>query len=249
MSLSYGMKWDPRPVFQSYAAYTSYLDNLNSRHFLGTNAPEFVLYKPVSIDYRYPLFDEPLTIRALMCNYEVSGFDGSFMVLRRAENYCGSPMVIEDIESTFGRTIAVPSNYSGYTFAQIHIQYNLIGVIRNLLYKDPPVFVQLNFADGSTGTYRFVFENGMDGLVVSAVPGNLFGGEIKQVREISFSTPGAYAFDPHIQVTFVQVPTSYPSNQTQPSWQSSTSEMFSSSTILSTVRNCATKTYPVAKST
>ncbi len=203
-----GITWDPRPVFQSYQAYTSYLDGLNSRHFLDSNAPDFVLYEPASIDGRYPLFDEPLTIRALMCHYQVSGFDGTFMVLRRGENYCGSQSVIEDVESTFGGTIPVPSNYSGYMIAQVQMQYNLIGDIGNLLYKAPQVFVQLNFADGTTGTYRFVFGNGMDGLVVSAVPGNLFGGVIKQIREISFITPEAYAFDSQIKVKFVQVPTS-----------------------------------------
>ncbi len=258
MLLAYGMTWDPRPVFQSYSAYTSYLDNLNSRHFLDSNAPEFVLYEPASIDGRYPLFDEPLTIRVLMCHYQVSGFDETFMVLRRGENYCGSPVVIEDVESTFGRTVTVPANYSGYVFAQVQIQYNLIGTIRNLLYKAPPVFVQLNFSDGSTGTYRFVFENGMDGLVVSAVPNDLFGGVIKQIREISFITPGAYAFDSHIQVTFVEVPTSqtdqeafansYFSNQTQPSWQPSTGNMLPGSTIRSTVRNYPTKAYSNDKS-
>jgi len=228
MAVAYGMEWDPRPVFQSYSAYTSYLDNLNSRHFLDFNAPEFVLYDFASIDGRYPLFDEPLTLRALMCNYEVIGFDNGFMVLRRVGSHCGSPTVIQDIDSTFGDTIPVPSNYSGYMFAQVHIQYNLIGTISNLLYKGPPVYAELSFVDGSTGTYRFEFGNAMDGLAVSAVPNDLFGGEIKQIREITFVTPGAYAFNPHIQVSFVQVPTSqsheeansYSFSQPQPNWQS-----------------------------
>jgi len=213
MAVAYGMRWDPRPVFQSYSAYTSYLDNLNSRHFIDSNAPEFVLYNATSIDGRYPLFDEPLTLRILMCNYEVIEFDSGFMVLRRVGSLCGSPTPIPDIESTFGDTIPVPSNYSGYMFAEVHIKYNLIGTIRNLLYKAPPVYVQLRFADGSTGTYRFELGNAMDGLVVSAVPNDLFGGKIRQIREITFITPGAYAFDPHIRVSFVQVPTSQSHNE------------------------------------
>jgi hypothetical protein len=223
---------------------------------LDSNGPDFVLYEFASIDGRYPLFDEPLTLRALMCNYQVTGFDRGFMILRRVGNHCGSPTVIQNIESTFGDTILVPSNYSGYMFAQVHLQYNLIGTLRNLIYKASPVYVELSFSDGSTGTYRFEFGNAMDGLVVSAVPNDLFGSEIKQIREITFITPGTYAFDPHIQVTFVQVPTSqtyqeslansYFSNQTQPSWQSSTGNLFPSSAIRSTVRSYPTKTYSVA---
>jgi hypothetical protein len=207
------MEWNPRPVFQSYSAYTSYLDNLNSRHFLDSNAPDFVLYAVKSIDGRYPLFDEPLTLRALICNYEVMWFDGDFMVLRRVADHCGPPTVIQTIESAFNRTITVPSNYNGCVFGQVHMQYNFIGTLGNLLYKVPPVNVELHFADGSTGTYRFVFGNAMDGLIVSALPNNLFGGQIRPVREIKFTTEGAYAFDPDIQVSFIRIPVSYSPGQ------------------------------------
>jgi hypothetical protein len=208
MAVAYGMDWDPRPVFQSYQAYTPYLDNLNSRHFLDSNAPEFVLYELTSIDGRYPLFDEPSTLRALICNYQATGFDGGFMILKRVGDHCGSPTVVQDVDTTFGDTIPVPSNYSGYMFAQVHLQYNLIGTIRSLVYKAPPVYVELGFVDGSTGTYRFEFGNAMDGLMASAVPNDTFGGEIRQIREMTFITPGAYAFDPNIQVSFVRIPVS-----------------------------------------
>lgn len=208
ITLAYGMKWDPRPVFHSYAVYTSYLDELNSRHFLSSNAPEFVLYRPLSIDNRYPLFDEPMTIRALMCNYEVIGFDGGFMLLHKVGNHCGPPIVIQNIESTFDRTISVPSNYSGYLFAEVHIQYNVIGTLGNLLYKAPPVYVTLSFADASTKTHLLVIGNAMDGLIVSTIPNSLFGNETKQIREISFTTPDTYEFDAHILITFVRVPVS-----------------------------------------
>lgn len=234
MALAYGMKWDPRPVFQSYQAYTSYLDGLNSRHFLDSNAPDFVLYELASIDGRYPLFDEPLTLRALMCNYQVTGFDGNFMVLKRVGDHCGPPTVVQDFDSTFGDTIRVPLNQSGYMFVQVHLQYNLIGDLRNLVYKAPPVYVQLSFADGSTGTYRFEFGNAMDGLVVSAVPNDLFGGEIKQISGITFITPGAYAFDPHIEVSFVRVPVSQSSKQPVTNSYSLSQSNFANSNLLAT---------------
>jgi len=205
MAPAYEMEWDPRPIFQSYSAYTPYLDNLNARHFLGSNAPEFVLYQIASIDDRYPLFDEPLTLRALMCNYQEIGFDNGFMILEKVDSSCGSPRAIQSIDTTFGDTVSVPSNYNGYVFAEVRLRFNLIGLTESLLYKAPLVFVKLNFADGSTGTYRFESGNAMDGLVVSAIPNDLFGGAVRQIRGITFITPGAYAFDSHIQVEFVRV--------------------------------------------
>ena len=44
----YGFRWIPRPVFQSYFAYTDYLDSLNQRHFLTVHSPEYLLY----LEYR-----------------------------------------------------------------------------------------------------------------------------------------------------------------------------------------------------
>jgi hypothetical protein len=203
---AYGMTWDPRPVFQSYQAYTSYLDELNSRHFLSSNSPEFVLYRAESIDDRYPLFDEPLTLLALACNYESTGFDGVYMILHRVGNHCGSPQAIQTFESTFGATIQIPSNESGFTLAEVRLQYSLIGSLRSLLYKPIPAYIELRFSDGAGGVFRFLPENAGDGLMVSAIPSSLFGGEIRQIHAFRLLTDVVYGFDPNISVTFVRIP-------------------------------------------
>ena len=49
----------PRPVIQSYTSYTKYLENLNYEHYNSNKAPQFIIYEYLSIDNRYPLFDEP----------------------------------------------------------------------------------------------------------------------------------------------------------------------------------------------
>ncbi len=47
----------PRPVIQSYTAYTPYLEDLNFNHYNSIKGPEFVLFDYASIDERYPLYD------------------------------------------------------------------------------------------------------------------------------------------------------------------------------------------------
>ena len=61
----------PRPVMQSYTAYTKYLEDLNFDHYNSPAAPEYVLYSYQSNDSRYPLFDEPKVNLVLLNNYEV----------------------------------------------------------------------------------------------------------------------------------------------------------------------------------
>jgi hypothetical protein len=65
------LNYSPRPVIQSYTAYTPELEELNFKHYNSDNAPDFVLYDFVSIDNRYPLFDEPKVNLVLLKNYKV----------------------------------------------------------------------------------------------------------------------------------------------------------------------------------
>lgn len=53
------LNFTPRPVFQSYTAYTSKLEQKNFDFYNSEKAPKFVLYDFEAIDDRYPLFDEP----------------------------------------------------------------------------------------------------------------------------------------------------------------------------------------------
>lgn len=62
----------PRPVFQSYFAYTSDLQEMNFQHYNSSKAPEFVVFDFASVDYRYSLFDEPKVNLALYKNYKVA---------------------------------------------------------------------------------------------------------------------------------------------------------------------------------
>ncbi len=84
-----GLNWDPRPLFQSYIAYTPWLDLQNQKFFLSAKkAPEYLIWEKMvtdklqysnkidygyllndsSIDNRYLLNDEPLTIKAIFSN-------------------------------------------------------------------------------------------------------------------------------------------------------------------------------------
>ncbi|MBP6558605.1 MAG: hypothetical protein KA213_09590 [Flavobacterium sp.] len=64
------LNFSPRPVFQSYTAYTKVLEEMNFNHYnTKETAPEFVIYEFLAIDQRYPLFDEPKVNLCLLKNY------------------------------------------------------------------------------------------------------------------------------------------------------------------------------------
>ncbi len=67
------LNYAPRPVCQSYTAYTPYLENLNFEHYNDVKtAPDFMIYQFEAIDNRYAIFDEAKLNLALSKNYEIA---------------------------------------------------------------------------------------------------------------------------------------------------------------------------------
>ena len=59
-----GWRWQPRPVFQSYAAFTPALDHLNARHIQSAAAADFALVNWETIDSRHPFFEDPVFLES-----------------------------------------------------------------------------------------------------------------------------------------------------------------------------------------
>lgn len=92
------LNFSPRPVFQSYTAYTKVLEEMNFSHYnTKETAPEFVIYEFLAIDQRYPLFDEPKVNLCLLKNYTpVELFDfqeRKFILLQKKTDF--KPLKLE----------------------------------------------------------------------------------------------------------------------------------------------------------
>ena len=81
------LNYDPRPVFQSYAAYSENLINLNRQKYESENAPDFVIFSNEILDNRYALFDDAGAKIAILENYSVrKSFDfkgNTYLLLER----------------------------------------------------------------------------------------------------------------------------------------------------------------------
>ena len=84
------LNYDPRPVFQSYAAYSENLINLNRRKYESENAPDFIIFSNEILDNRYALFDDAGAKIAILENYSVrKSFDfkgNTYLLLERNPN-------------------------------------------------------------------------------------------------------------------------------------------------------------------
>lgn len=213
MAELYGFKWNPRPVFQSYQAYTSYLDLLNAGHFSPDDTPEYIIYSVKSIDRKYPVFYEPATFRRLLMIYEPCSKDGEFIILRKkAVDECDEEVFISRTTAKFSEAIILPKVEDALLFAKIRIEYNLLGHLSNFFYKPPKVYIGFAHGPEIISVRRFVFTNAENGVFVSQYINNnddlweLCEGNITyDLNNIAVLTENPAFFEKEIKVEFFKV--------------------------------------------
>ena len=153
----YGLNWVPRPVLQSYSAYTDYLDGLDASHFTGSTAPDYVLFQLGAIDGRYPLFEEPRATWALLHEYRVAEVSGTYVVLVRGRSQRQEPSApMGEVTAPLGAVVSVPNDAPDVR-ASIQLSYSPRGNILNLLAAPGAVHVRFLYGDGnSSPEYRLV---------------------------------------------------------------------------------------------
>jgi hypothetical protein len=165
--------WRPRPVFQSYAAYTPALDRLNAGYMEGPQAPDFLLMSWMDIDGRHPFFTDPLSWRALLGHYRSGLTDGSTLLMRRVP----APRfdILEPVGSStthWNVDIPVPQEQAPLLL-RAGVRENWHGTIRSLLFRLAPVWIDVIRRSGGTHRYRAVPDNLASGVIVAPFPEDL----------------------------------------------------------------------------
>jgi len=171
------LNWNPRPVIQSYASYTPWLDRQNAKHFNSETAPEYIIWdlnklttdinggSAESIDYRYLLNDEPNTLISMICNFEMFFKNESFLVLKKrnlpvqVESNTSEPFVSE-----WDNWIDLPEETGELLRANVKIKNNILGTLKSFFYKDEIFYIYLKMANDEILKYRIVPKNARDGI-------------------------------------------------------------------------------------
>lgn len=143
----------PRPVIQSYSAYTSYLDGFSAEKYLSKSGPEFVIFFNGCIDGRYCWFDETKVKTSLMSNYEVKDFKGGKILFQRAKSQ--KKFRIETIkkgEGKVGEPVEVPVSEDPLLWTP-NLKTTLSGTLQKIFFKPDAFRVRLKLEDGTTKRY------------------------------------------------------------------------------------------------
>jgi hypothetical protein len=161
-------RWDPRPEFLSYSAYTPELAEMNEQHLRGAQAPDWILFHLESIQNRLPTLDDGMSWPALLDNYSFNANYGRFVLLRKnsALRSASSYQTIETGVYKIGEKVELP-NGPGILFAQVDLKPTAAGKTMLTLLNPPQLRIVLNLANGQTRSYRTIAKMMSTGFLLS----------------------------------------------------------------------------------
>lgn len=152
-----GNAWHPRPVFQSYSAYTPQLLKMNEAHLLSEQAPAHLFVRMDTLDQRWPAAEDGVSWQTWLWAYEPKGTVSQTLHLQRRFNPSPRPLLqpLAVVQAHMGRAIAVPDTGT-QVWVSMHIQPSWWGRLASLFYQSSPLEIQLTLRDGSTAAYRLI---------------------------------------------------------------------------------------------
>lgn len=162
-----GNHWAPRPVPQSYSAYTSLLARMNEAHLRGAAAPDNIFFRIESIDGRFPALEDGLSWPTLLSHYQITGSDRQYLHLqKRTTPATTQKTVLTQQSHRLGEWVSLPSA-AQMLFAEIELAPTLLGRLSMLLFKPDQLYLSVDLGHGEQRVYRFIPSMALAGFVLS----------------------------------------------------------------------------------
>ena len=129
------LSYQPRPVFQSYAAYSQKLMRLNEQFYSSPRAPEFILFHLAPIDHRFPPLEDSLLFRDLLSNCELVDREGRFLLLKLGDFSVPRLKLLREEVVGPGTPIGLEEYGKTNIWMEISLAPTMAGKIRQLAYK------------------------------------------------------------------------------------------------------------------
>ncbi len=167
MAWAYELDWRPLPLFQSYLAYTTALDERDADALNSTLAPQRILRNlQPDIDHRVQVFDEGLTTRTILCRYKELTATAVWQVLGLGPNRCGAVVPLGVVHAGWYQKVRVPAPPNEHSFVFVRIGGVQVGGFERLVTLVSKPAERKVFLDGIP--HRLVEATAADGLLLSA---------------------------------------------------------------------------------
>ena len=154
------LPYQPRPVIQSYSAYTPELAEMNAAHLRTARAASNILFAIQPIDDRFPSLDDGRSWPELLTLYDLKGASDdkrTFLLLSRAaaaREFHLTPL--QNTSARFGEPVTLPAATNGPVWVEIEIKKSLAGTVVSTLYKPPGLMLTVSLQDHTQCRFRLV---------------------------------------------------------------------------------------------
>lgn len=221
-----GIRWNPRPVFQSYSAYLPDLLKRNQAHLHSSGAPDHLFVRLDTMDNRWPAAEDGLSWLTWLLDYESVQLRADMLHLQRHRSEQQrderelmpqlTPLL--QVHAKMGEPLDVPPS-KGLLLVSMVIEPTWTGRLFSLLYQSNPLEVQIFTRDGQSAKFRLIPGQLKTDVLLSPLVADsqqlarLFDGPIgleslagKQVKRLTVSTVGgAGHWQPEFLVQFKQI--------------------------------------------
>ena len=166
---AYDLPYQPRPVFQSFSAYTEELAQLNAEHLTSDNAADSILFDINPIDGHLASFEDGLSWPELLTRYDITNIEGRYLLLERStqpRQYDLEPLDRQTV--VLGEWYEVPDN-SEPVWAELELEPNLWGKLAAVALRLPVLYLEIETTDGEQVKYRAIPDLLNAGFLISPV--------------------------------------------------------------------------------
>ena len=141
VALLNGLEYQPRPLFQSYVAFTPRLQELDVRYYESERAPRFVLFRLETIDDRLPTMEHARLLETFLRRYKPVLYERRELLLERlAQPLPPAPRTNAiERELAFGELFELPPTQAPARVLTLDIRRNALGSLAQFLYRAPEV--------------------------------------------------------------------------------------------------------------
>ena len=170
---AYDLSYQPRPIFQSFCAYTSKLARLNAEHLKQSAAAETILFDLDPIDERLASFEDGLSWPEILTRYDIANIEGSYLILQRSSQPRQYELetITNEIKLSFNEWFDVPDTQEP-VWGTFELHPNILGKLATAAVRLPRLYLEIETADGIKTKYRTVGDVMSEGFLLSPVLSN-----------------------------------------------------------------------------
>lgn len=173
--LSHGLDYTPRPIFQSYSAYTPDLIRRNRDHLTGEHAPDYLVTDLLAIDRRWGTLADGLSWLEIFRRYAPVSKEERLLLWERVPEDAQGGADLQLIASgaaSMGEEVRLDVAQGAPLWIEIEFKERVIGRLQDKLFKPSSLFLEARLGRGGAVRRRLVPGMTETGFLLSPVVEN-----------------------------------------------------------------------------